>query len=616
MKTRNLIKNHFQEVKLITKRSIIILFIMLLLVCLLITRLIYLQLYKHNVYTTLATKNWLDLVPVEPSRGLIFDRRGVLLAENMPIFSLDVTPIKIKNLPETIQKLKRFIPLSNNELAQFQKQLKTRRRFEEIPIKLRLTEEHVSRFAENQYQFPGVTINARLIRHYPYGIHASHLLGYVGRINAQELTEIDSINYSASHYIGKSGIEKHYEEELHGIVGYKEVENDASGKAIRILKSTNGTPGKNVYLTIDMSLQMVAEQSLEGHRGALVAIEPKTGQILAMASVPGFDPNIFVVGISQTDYQALQQSKDKPLYNRALRGLYPPASTIKPYLALAALHYNIIDPDDTIYDQGWYQIRSNSHVFHDWEKRGHGVVDLNSAITRSCDIYFYQLGMKLGIKRISTFLSQFGFGSATGIDLDDELTGILPSPEWKLRAKGVKWYEGDTVNASIGQGYMQATPLQLASAIATIANRGKRFIPYLLLAEQLPNKPLLFQQAIQLDAVKLRDEQIWDTIIDSMQEVVASPYGTAYRPYGKKHQYSIAAKTGTAQVVSKRGNPNEKDIQESLPEKWRDHHFFVAFAPVDNPKIAIAVISENSYVAIEAGRAVIDRYLGNKKNVN
>lgn len=611
MKSRILIKNHHQEVKLITRRSISILGAMLLLVALLLIRLAYLQLYKHDLYTTLATQNWLDLVPIEPSRGLIYDRNGTLLAENTPIFSLDVMPVKVKNMALTIQKLKQIIPLSNNEIAQFQKQVKQRRRFEEIPIKLRLTEEDVSRFAENQYQFPGVTINARLIRHYPYASHFSHVIGYVGRINAQEMAEIDQVNYSASHYIGKSGIEKYYEEELHGAVGYKEVENDASGKSIRVLKSTKGIPGKNLHLTIDAKLQFAAEAALEGHRGALIAIEPSTGQVLAMASVPSFDPNSFVVGISQADYQVLQQSKDRPLYNRALRGLYAPASTIKPYLAVAALHHNVIHPNDTIYDKGWYQIRNNSHIFHDWKKRGHGVVDLNRAIAHSCDIYFYELGMKLGIKRMSATLSQFGFGSLTGIDLDDELGGILASPEWKQRARGARWYEGDTVNSSIGQGYMQATPLQLATAAATLANRGKRFIPYLLLAEEEPNKPLAKQQPLELDSITLRDEEIWETVINGMKEVVIQ--GTA-RTYGRKHTYTIAAKTGTAQVVSKRGNPNEEDRQENLPEKWRDHHLFIAFAPSDKPKIAIAAISENSSLAIEAGRAVIDQYLGEKKS--
>lgn len=614
MKSRILIKNHQQETRLITKRSIILLLMMIFFTLILILRLVYLQLYKHNLYTTLATQNWLDLVPIEPSRGLIYDRNGVLLAENVPTFSLDITPIKVKDMDATIKKLNEIIPLTTAELSQFQKQLKQRRRFEEIPIKLRLTEENVTRFAENQYKFPGIAINARLIRHYPFDSHFSHVLGYVGRINQQEMAEIDPINYSASHYIGKSGIEKYYEEDLHGVVGYKEVENDATGKSVRILKSTTGTPGKNIYLTIDASLQLVAEQALGGKRGAIIALDPRNGQILAMVSMPSFDPNAFVLGISQTDYQALQQSKDRPLYNRALRGLYPPASTIKPYLALAALQYGIINPEENFYDPGWYQIRNNSHIFHDWKKRGHGVVDLTSAISQSCDVYFWELGMKLGIKRITNFLSQFGYGNITGIDLDDELSGTLASPEWKEKAKGAKWYEGDTVNASIGQGYMQATPLQLVSAVASIANRGKRFIPYLFLGEQLPNKPLVLQQPIALEPIKLRDDDIWETIIDGMQEVVT--HGTA-KTYGKKHTYTIAAKTGTAQVISKRGNPDEEDNQDNLPEKFRDHHFFVAFAPIENPEIALVVITENSNAAIPAAKSVLDHYLERiKQSVN
>jgi len=607
MQKRIPIKNHHREIHLITRRTVAALIIILCLLGLLIARLAYLQIYKQDLYTTLATKNWLDLVPVEPTRGLIYDRNGVLLAENIPVFSLDIIPFKVKDLNNTLSTLKKVIALNDNDLSQFRKQLKQHRRFDEIPLKLRLTEAEVAYFAENQYQFPGVQIKARLMRSYPHGKSFSHVLGYVGRINAQELAEIDQTNYSASHYIGKLGIEKYYEEELHGNVGYEEVENDASGKAIRVLKEIKGVPGKNLYLTLDSNLQFAAGRALAGRRGAIVAIQPSTGQILAMVSEPGYDPNIFVTGISKQDYQALQKSEEKPLYNRALRGLYPLASTIKPYLALEGLDSGVVNTDSTIFDPGWFQLRNSSHRFHDWAKHGHGRVNISKAITQSCDVYFYDLSVKMGIRRIDAILNQFGFGSLTGVDLDGELPGIVASPEWKKRMRGERWYDGDTILSSIGQGYMQATPLQLASAVATMANRGQRYIPYLLLGEQMPGKSYQSQQPIPLDPVLLNDKKNWDIVINAMQEVVSTPQGTAHRAFGRDYAYTIAGKTGTGQV-SRRRNPNEEDKQEELPERLRDHNLFIAFAPIDKPQIAIAIITENSHVAAETARALFDYY--------
>lgn len=615
MQKRIPIKNHQQEIQLIAQRSMIALVTIFLIVFLLVLRLAFLQIYKHNVYITMSTKNWLDLVPAEPTRGLIYDRNGVLLAENIPVFSLDIIPFQVTDLSKTLEALGKIVSLGNSDINQFQKQLKQHRRFDEIPLKLRLTEEEVARFAENQHRFSGVTIQARLMRHYPFSESFSHVLGYVGRINAKELNEIDQTNYSASHYIGKLGIEKYYEEELHGKVGYQEVENDASGKHIRVLKEIKGTSGKNIYLTLDSRLQFAAEKALLGHRGAIVAIQPATGQVLAMVSKPGYDPNIFVAGINQKDYYILQQSKEKPLYNRALRGLYPLASTIKPYLALQGLDSGITTPDYTIFDPGWFQFHNNSHVFHDWQRHGHGTVNISKAIISSCDTYFYELASKLGIRRMDAILTQFGFGTLTGIDLDDELPGVVASPEWKRNAKGVHWYEGDTIISGIGQGFMQATPLQLASAIATLANRGHRFMPYLLLSEQMPGKSYTSQQPIPLEPVTLHYNQYWDTIIHAMQDVIVSAQGTAYR-FGQHHTYTIAAKTGTAQVVTKRSNPDEEDNQDTLPERLRDHHLFIAFAPVDKPKIALAIITENSNIAVEAARVIFDHYLGTRQNVN
>lgn len=601
------IKNHHQEVQLIGKRSMLALLGCFFIVGLLIWRLAYLQLYKHDLYTTLSTKNWLDLVPVEPTRGLIYDRNGVMLAENISVFSLDIIPFQARDLAKNLPELQKIIQFSDNDLQQIKKILRQRRRFEEVPLKLRLTEEEVARFTESQHRFPGIFIKARLMRHYPYGEDFSHVLGYVGRINTQELNNIDTINYSASHYIGKMGIEKYYEEELHGTVGYEEVENDASGKPIRVLKEIAGTPGKNIYLTLDSGLQFAAQKALNGKRGAVVAIQPSTGQVLAMVSEPAYNPNAFVQGISQKDFQDLQLAPDKPLYNRALRGLYPLASTIKPYLALEGLQSGIATPEFTIYDPGWFQLSNNSRPFHDWWRPGHGYVDLHKAIVSSCDIYFYDLANKLGIRRMDNMLTAFGFGALTGIDLTDELPGVVASPEWKQKVKGTNWYGGDTIISGIGQGYMQTTPLQLAVATATLANRGARYIPYLLLAEQMPGKPYVLQQPIPTEKIALADDEYWDLVINAMQDVIDSPQGTAYY-YGRHKTYTIAGKTGTAQLASRR-NPDLRDKQETLPEKLRDHHLFIAFAPIDHPKLALAIVTENSNTTIETARAIFDYYL-------
>lgn len=614
MRTHIPFKNHIQEIQLVTQRSFIALVLISLFVLLLIMRLAYLQITKHDMYITLATKNWLDLVPVEPTRGLIFDRRGVLLAENVSVFSLDVRPDQVPDIQKTIAAVGKIVSLSDSDIAQFQKQLKQKRRFDESPLKLRLTEEEVARFAENQHRFLGVMIKARLMRHYPLSNSFSHVLGYVGRINAQELSEIDQTNYSASHYIGKLGIEKYYEEELHGKVGYQEVENDASGKPIRVLKEIKAIPGKNIYLTIDSGLQFAIEKALASQRGAVVAIEPQTGQVLAIVSNPSYDPNPFVIGISQKDYQALQQSEDKPLYNRASRGLYPFASTIKPFIALEGLESGVATPDFSLFDPGWFQLKNSAHIFRDWRKHGHGRVNLRKAIVSSCDTYFYDLASKLGIRRINHILNQFGFGVLSGIDLEDELPGVVASPEWKQRMKGGRWYDGETVISGIGQGFMQVTPLQLAVATATLANRGERYIPYLLLGEQTPGKAIIPQSPIPLEPITLAKKN-WDFILNAMQEVVTSPQGTAYR-FGKNPTYTIAAKTGTAQVFSKKSNRDENDKQENLPEKLRDHHLFIAFAPVDNPKIALAIVTENSNTAIETAKQIFDYYLGNQNDAH
>lgn len=615
MYKRTLLKNHHREIQLISRRTGLALLIIGLLLLFLISRLVYLQIIKNELYTTLSTQNAIDLIPDEPTRGLIFDRKGTLIAENIPVFSLDIIPNQVANLSKTLNDLKKIIVLNDSDLQQFYKQLKQHRRFEEIPLKLRLNEKEVAQFSEHQYRFPGVIVKGRLMRHYPYGESFAHVLGYVGRINAKELSEIDVINYSASHYIGKLGIEKYYEDELHGKVGYEEVETDASGQSIRSLKKTKGKPGSNLYLTIDTDLQLAAEKALLGHRGTIVAIEPNTGQVLAIVSQPSFDPNSFVVGISQHDYQELQLSEGKPLFDRALRGLYPLGSTIKPYIALQALQSGMTTPDFAISDNGLFTLPNSQHVFHDMKKQGHGRVNLAKAIAASCNIYFYQLALKMGIQQIDDVLTEFGFGQVTGIDLDGELPGTVSSPAWKKKTRGTRWYLGDTIISAIGQGDMQATPLQLAQAVATLSTRGKRVLPYLLLREEQPNQPTVIHDPIELDPIKLDDDLYWDTVIKAMQDVVTSPLGTAYRYFRDSRGYALAAKSGTAAVV-KRRIPNEEDKQENMPLKLRDHHIFVVFAPIENPQIALALITENSNNAINAARIILDYFFGSQKNAN
>jgi penicillin-binding protein 2 len=611
MRRRIPIKDHYHEIQLITTRAITALVIMVILILLLITRLGYLQLSQNALYTTLSKKNWLDLVPVEPTRGLIYDRNGVLLAENIPVFSLDIIPDKIENMPQTLSEISKIIPLTDLEIAQFQKQLKQHRRFDEIPLKLRLTEEEVAKFSEHMYHFRGVLIKARLMRHYPFGSSFTHVLGYVGRINTQELNQIDTSNYSASNYIGKLGIEKYYEDELHGTVGYQQVESDASGEAVRVVNQIKTTPGENLYLTIDSKLQLAVEQAMEGHRGAVIAIDPSTGQILAMVSEPTYDPNIFVAGVSNQDFKTLQESPDRPLYNRALRGLYPPASTFKPFYALEGLNTQTVDTHYSIYDPGWFQLKNSEHIFRDWKKHGHGSVNLAKAITSSCDIYFFELASRLGIDRLDSILNEFGFGKLTGIDIGEELSGTVASPAWKRRVKGVSWYPGDTVISGIGQGFMQVTPLQLASGVATIANRGQRYIPYLLLSEQEPGKQSVPQLPTPINKIKLANPNYWNVVINAMQNVVSSPEGTAYTRFGKNSAYTVAGKTGTAQLVKKKhfNNEDDHDNQLYLPEKFRDNTLFIAFAPIDKPKIALAIVIENNNYSVGIARKILDYYL-------
>lgn len=599
-KKRIKFKDHLKEVGLFNRRLLTASIFVTAALGLLFFRLCYLQIIQHSTYTTLSEKNQVTLLPIAPNRGLIYDRNGVLLAQNIPVFSLDVIPDKIDNMKQTISDLSQIIDITPEDVEQFYKQLKQHRRFDTVPLKLKLTEDEVAKFYVDQYRYPGVMIRARLMRYYPMGPSLVNVVGYVGRINEQEVQNLDQADYAATDFIGKLGIESFYEDLLHGHVGYQEVETDASGRIVRVLKRIPPQPGSNLYLGVDTKLQFAAEKALGDNYGAVVVIKPSTGEILAMASNPNYDPNVFVKGMSSAEYKAIQNAPGRPLYNRTLRGLYPFGSTIKPFLALEALNSHTIDTSFKIRDPGYFSLPGSDHVYRDWKKGGHGTVDVVRAITISCDVFFYTVGMKMGISHIDAILNDFGFGHLTGIDIGEELPGLVPSPQWKRKQKGQIWYPGDTVISAIGQGYMLTTPLQLANGASKMAMRGQAFIPHLLIKSQ--DSQGVFHEVAPVPSSQVNaDPQSWNTVITGMRGVV-SPGGTAGSL--STNAYTLAGKTGTAQVYSTHG----KGEMKNLPKNLRDNTLFIAFAPVDNPQIALGVIVENSHDAKLVAKKVLDTF--------
>ena len=549
----------------------------------LVARLLYLQVVGHEHYSTMATSNRIKVSPLPPTRGIIYDRNGEVLAENIPSYSLELVPEQIKDLDGTLLKLQQLLSIPDEKIARFLKQKKRSKRFSSIPLLLRLNDEEVAKFAVVRPYFPGVDIHARLLRHYPHGFLTSHVVGYVGRINEKELKTLPVAEYRGTHHVGKIGIEKTYEARLHGKTGLAETETNAQGRAVKKLASEDPVPGESLYLTLDIELQKIAYDALDGMNGAVVAIEVKTGDVLVFTSRPGFDPNPFVYGISSKAYRALQQSVDQPMFNRALRGQYPPGSTVKPFFGLAGLEYNVIDFHQKLYCPGFYQLPNVKHKYRDWKKWGHGLVDLNDAITQSCDVYFYDLARTLGIDRMHAFMQNFGFGQKTGIDLVGEKAGLMPSRAWKKKAKRQPWYPGETLIAGIGQGFMQVTPLQLARATATLANRGKVVYPHLF------NKLQLANESEENKQIPLKTENI-DHVISAMVNVIHGARGTARR-LKQGVNYQIAGKTGTAQVFSVK--QEETYNEHEIDIKLRDHALFMTFAPANDPQIAVAVIVEN-----------------------
>ena len=606
------IKNKLVESRLFLNRIIAAFILILLLTSGLIVRLVYLQIVGHEHYTTLAKDNSIKIEPLVPTRGIIYDRHGKVLADNTQSFSLELIPEQISDLNGTLLRLQKLLDISDEKIDQYQKQRKRQKRFVSTPLLISMTDEEIAKFAVVRPYFPGVDIQARLVRHYPYAELASHVVGYVGRINEAEMKSLPIAEYRGSTHVGKIGIENTYETELHGKTGYAEIETNVQARAINTVNSVPPVPGENLYLTLDIDLQKTAYDALDGFNGAVVAIDIKTGGVLVFASRPGFDPNPFVIGIANDAYQSLQSSENQPLYNRALRGLYPPGSTIKPFIALAGLEYNAINAEHKLFCPGYYQLPNVSHHYRDWKKGGHGSVNITEAITQSCDVYFYSLASMLGIDRMHNFLQHFGFGEKSGIDLAGEKQGLLPSREWKRSQRNQSWYPGETLITGIGQGYLQVTPIQLAKATATLANKGKVVMPFLVknTTDPAPTEPDMEHPPSN---ITLKAENI-NSIISAMVNVIHDPHGTA-KGISKNITYQIAGKTGTAQVfnIKQDAKYNENEIDFKL----RDHALFISFAPADDPKIAVAVVVENGghggSVAAPIAGQVIKQFLGEQQ---
>ena len=601
------LKDHEKDARLVRGRVVVGAIAVVVLICVLLARLYFLQVVQYEYHSTLSENNRVHVQPIPPTRGLIFDRNGVVIADNRPSFSLTMTRERSGDSQQVLDVIVEVLQLTPEDRALFEKRMKQGRRpFEPVPILFELNEEQIARIAVNQFRLPGVEVVAQLVRHYPQGAHFAHSVGYMGRINEKELKTLDPVNYSGTHHIGKTGIERFYEAELHGQVGYEEVETNARGRVLRVLKRTDPIPGKDIVLSLDIKLQEAAEEALAGRRGAVVALNPMTGEVLAMVSQPSFDPNLFVTGISFKAYAELRDSIDRPLFNRILRGLYPPGSTIKPAVAIAGLDSGVISGTSRVYDPGYYQLPNYDHKYRNWNRTGDGYVDLDTAIMRSNDTYFYDLAHKLGIDRLSTYMNQFGIGRKVSLDMFEESAGLMPSRDWKRATRRQAWFPGETLILGIGQGYMQSTPLQLAQATALIASKGKWIRPHL--AKTIEGVPPVDPDPVP--DIVLRDPSNWAKVNHGMQQVVHGARGTA-RVAGVGAQYLIAGKSGTAQVVAiKQG---EKYDRSKVQERHRDHAFFVGFAPANNPQITVSVMIENgeagSRVASPVVRKVMDAWL-------
>lgn len=611
MSTRRIIiKDHSAEANLFARRTFIGLLVVFAMVAMVLTNLYYLQVSRFEDYQTRSNGNRIKVLPVAPNRGLIYDRNGILLAENRPVFSLQVVPEELEALDSTIQQLSDLLAIDPEDVSDFYKDLKGNRRFKPVTLINRLTPKEVALFSANQHKFLGVSIEARLARYYPFGSALTHVLGYVAKINKKDLQKLSEAgfeaNYAATYDIGKRGVEKYHEELLHGKVGYQEVEVNNQGRIIRILDFNPPLPGQDIVLNIDLNLQLEAEKAFDGERGSVVAIDPRNGGVLALYSSPSYDPNLFVHGISSKNYKKLLTS-DRPLFNRATQGQYPPASTVKPLLALAGLEEEVITPDSRIYDVGKYQLKNVERVWRDHNPWGHQWVNVTKAIEVSCDIYFYDMAYKLGIDRISENMSRFGFGDYTGIDLHEEADGIMPSRGIVKALFNRPWYIGDTINIGIGQSYWTVTPVQLTQAISTLVNKGKRVIPQIIRGKML-NEEVNLQSIKERRPIAIKNEHNWDVVLDAMYGTV-NREGSARNAFKGAH-YISAGKTGTAQLVSIA--QDEKYDATKLSKKNHDNAMYVGYAPYDKPQIAMTVVLENAghggAQAAPIARKIMDNY--------
>ena len=612
------IKDHWGEQRLFVGRVIFALVALVGLLGLVGARLFWLQIVRHSYYADLSQGNRVRTDPLPPDRGVIYDRHGIVIAENQPAYELELTPEQVENVPDTLKRLADINLLEREQLPSLERLIKGSRPFQAIPLRLSLSDEEIGRFAVHQHDFAGVEITTRLARWYPFGGAAVHALGYVGAISEEDLKHIDRDDYAGSSQIGKIGLESAYESVLHGSAGYRQVVVNAQGKRVEKvgggmihLETKPAHAGNDLFLALDMKVQKVAEAALGARRGAVVAIDPTNGDVVALASTPTYDANLFTRGISTVDYSRLRDDPDKPLLNRALRGAYPPGSTVKPMMALAGLEHGVIDPKTVRQCHGVYTLPGSSHPYRDWKKNGHGPVDMRRAIATSCDVYFYGLAELLGIDRVHETMTKLGFGVNTGIDIGGERPGLMPSPEWKQKTYKQVWYPGETVIIGIGQGYLLATPLQLAHAVAVIASHGHSIRPRLVVAERDATTGKVVKHEPEPQAeVNLNDAKFWDDVIGGMV-AVTEPGGTAY---GAMHAatYKIAAKTGTAQVFSLGKGDNANDDSKRA-ERLRNHAVFIAFAPADDPKLAIAVFIENGghggSVAAPIAKRIFDAYL-------
>jgi len=602
------LKDPYLESRIYGSRTVIAVSLVVMMLGVIVARYYSLQITEYEIYKTQSERNRVQLQPLPPKRGLIYDRNGLLLADNRPSFILSVVRERVEDLDATLAQLQNLVPISEGDLEKFHTRVKRSRPYEAVPLRFKLTEEERARLAVNQFQLEGVVVDAQLLRHYPHGELFSHALGYVGRINEREALELDETNYRGSFHVGKVGIEKFYEDTLHGTVGYQNVESNAHGRVLRVLERHAPLPGADLILHLDFRVQKAAREALGDQRGAVVAIDPLTGGVLALVSTPGFDTNLFVNGISTVDYSALRDSLDVPLFNRAVQGTYPPGSTIKPFMGMAGLESGLVTTETTVPDPGWYKLPGHSRRYRDWILRIRGTghaphVDLKMAIAESCDVYFYDLAKNLTIDRMHDYLAPYGFGSRTGVDTSNERSGVLPSTRWKRETLAQAWFPGETISAGIGQGYMLATPMQLAMATSVMASKGVRRAPRLVKA--INDQPMVAPQGEPIVAAA----QHWDAVFDGMREVVHGKNGTADY-LAKDITYEMAGKTGTAQVIGIAQNAVYEE--DEVAERHRHHGLFVAFAPLQAPTIAVAVIVENgggSSAAAPVARAVIDAWL-------